>query len=197
MRRPPRLAWVAWIAVCLIWGTTYLGIRIALESIPPAVMAALRWTAAGSIVSVIVRARGGRLPGPAAWPSLAVLGLLMIACGNGFVVYAEQYVPSGLTAVVLATSPFWMVVDRGAAAVGRAPGRRRGRGPARRVRGHRAARVARPARGGVRARPVRRRRWSRCSWRARAGRPGRRTASATARTMSSARRRCRCSSAAC
>jgi drug/metabolite transporter (DMT)-like permease len=109
MSRPARLAWIAWIAVCIIWGTTYLGIRVALESIPPAVMAALRWIAAGSIVSVIVWARGGRLPGPAAWPGLALLGLLMIACGNGLVVYAEQYVPSGLTAVVLATSPFWMV----------------------------------------------------------------------------------------
>jgi drug/metabolite transporter (DMT)-like permease len=109
MSRPPRLAWVAWIVVCVVWGTTYLGIRIALESIPPAVMAALRWIAAGSIVSAIVWARGGRLPGPAAWPGLALLGVLMIACGNGFVVYAEQYVPSGLTAVVLAMSPFWMV----------------------------------------------------------------------------------------
>ena len=109
MTAPPRLAWLAWIAVCLIWGTTYLGIRIALETIPPAAMAALRWTAGGAIVSVIVWARGGRLPGRAAWPGLALLGLLLIGFGNGFVVYAEQYVPSGLTAVVIATSPFWMV----------------------------------------------------------------------------------------
>ena len=109
MTTPPRLAWVAWIAVCLIWGTTYLGIRIALETIPPAAMAAVRWTAAGAIVSAIVWLRGGRLPGRAAWPGLALLGLLLIGFGNGFVVYAEQYVPSGLTAVVIATSPFWMV----------------------------------------------------------------------------------------
>ena len=109
MTRPPRLAWIAWIAVCIIWGTTYLGIRIALETIPPAVMAAIRWIAAGSIVTAIVWARGSRLPGREAWPGLALLGLLMIGFGNGFVVYAEQYVPSGLTAVVIATSPFWMV----------------------------------------------------------------------------------------
>jgi drug/metabolite transporter (DMT)-like permease len=109
MTAAPRRAWIAWAAVCVIWGTTYLGIRIALESIPPASMAALRWLAAGAIVSCIVWARGGRLPGREAWPGLALLGLLMIAFGNGFVVYAEQYVPSGLTAVIIATSPFWMV----------------------------------------------------------------------------------------
>jgi len=109
MTRPPRLAWIAWIAVCIIWGTTYLGIRIALETIPPAVMAAMRWTMGGLIVAGVVRARGERLPGPKAWPGLALLGLLMIGFGNGFVVYAEQVVPSGLTAVVIATSPFWMV----------------------------------------------------------------------------------------
>jgi drug/metabolite transporter (DMT)-like permease len=72
-------------------------------------MAALRWTVAGGIVAAIVWARGGRLPGRDAWPGAALLGLLMIGFGNGFVVYAEQYVPSGLTAVVIATSPFWMV----------------------------------------------------------------------------------------
>ena len=109
MTRPPRLAWMAWIAVCIIWGTTYLGIRIALETLPPAAMAAIRWLAAGTIVSVIVWLRGERLPGPRAWPGLALLGLLMIGFGNGLVVYAEQFVPSGLTAVIIATSPFWMV----------------------------------------------------------------------------------------
>jgi drug/metabolite transporter (DMT)-like permease len=109
MSTPPRLAWFAWIVVCVVWGTTYLGIRIALETIPPAAMAALRWTAGGAIVTAIVWARGGRLPGFPAWPGLALLGLLLIGFGNGFVVYAEQYVPSGLTAVVIATSPFWMV----------------------------------------------------------------------------------------
>jgi drug/metabolite transporter (DMT)-like permease len=109
MTSTPRLAWVAWGVVCVVWGTTYLGIRIALETIPPAAMAALRWTAGGAIVTAVVWARGERLPGRAAWPGLALLGLLMIGFGNGFVVYAEQYVPSGLTAVVIATSPFWMV----------------------------------------------------------------------------------------
>jgi drug/metabolite transporter (DMT)-like permease len=100
---------VAWIAVCVIWGTTYLGIRISLETIPPALMSGIRWTIAGLLVAAVLLARGEALPGPRAWPGLALLGVLMIGIGNGFVVWAEQYVPSGLTAVVLATSPFWMV----------------------------------------------------------------------------------------
>ena len=108
MSAPPRSAYVAWIAVCLIWGTTYLGIRIALEAVPPALMGGIRWTIAGAMLAAVVLARGERLPGPALWPSLALQGLLMIGFGNGFVNWAEQHVPSGLAAVTLATSPFWM-----------------------------------------------------------------------------------------
>jgi drug/metabolite transporter (DMT)-like permease len=107
--RVPRAAWVAWIAVCVIWGTTYLGIRISLETIPPALMSGIRWTIAGLLVAAVLLARGQALPGARAWPGLALLALLLIGIGNGFVVWAEQFVPSGLTAVVLATSPFWMV----------------------------------------------------------------------------------------
>src|SRR5918995_4518690 len=107
--RVPRAAWASWIAVCVIWGTTYLGIRISLETIPPALMSGIRWTIAGLLVAAVLLARGQALPGPRAWPGLALLSVLMIGIGNGLVVWAEQYVPSGLTAVVLATSPFWMV----------------------------------------------------------------------------------------
>jgi drug/metabolite transporter (DMT)-like permease len=102
-------AYAAWIGVCLIWGTTYLGIRIALETIPPLLMAAMRWIAAGGLLILILKLRGERLPGPRAWPSLTVLGVLLLGLGNGGVVWAEQTVPSGLTAVLVATSPFWMV----------------------------------------------------------------------------------------
>jgi drug/metabolite transporter (DMT)-like permease len=104
-----RRAYAAWVAVCLIWGTTYLGIRIALETIPPFAMAALRWLASGTIIAVFLKARGERLPGLRAWKTLAVLGLLMLGFGNGGVVWAELTVPSGLTAVLVAASPFWMV----------------------------------------------------------------------------------------
>ena len=108
MTTPPRSAYIAWIAVCIIWGTTYLGIRIALEAVPPALMGGIRWTIAGTLLAAVVLARGERLPALALWPSLALQGLLMIGFGNGFVNWAEQHVPSGLAAVTLATSPFWM-----------------------------------------------------------------------------------------
>ena len=102
-------AWIAWVAVCVIWGTTYLGIKVALETIPPFLMGGLRYTTAGLLLAVILRARGHRLPGMASWGPLAVVGFFMLALGNGGVVWAEQSVPSGLTAVLIGTSPFWMV----------------------------------------------------------------------------------------
>ncbi|MBI3401315.1 MAG: EamA family transporter [Acidobacteria bacterium] len=109
MTHPSRRAYLAWVAVCLIWGTTYLAIRISLETIPPLLMAAIRWIIAGSLLIAFLRIRGERLPRPRAWPSLAILGVLLLGFGNGAVVWAEQTVPSGLTAVLVATSPFWMV----------------------------------------------------------------------------------------
>lgn len=105
---PPRSAYIAWLAVCVIWGTTYLGIRVALDAVPPALMGGIRWTIAGSILAAAAVLRGERFPGRVLWWSLALQGLLMIAVGNGFVNWAEQHVPSGLAAVTLATSPFWM-----------------------------------------------------------------------------------------
>ena len=105
----PVRAYAAWLAVCLIWGTTYLAIRISLETIPPLLMAAIRWIVAGGLLSIVLKLRGERLPGPRAWPSLALLGVLLLGFGNGAVVWAEQTVASGLTAVLVATSPFWMV----------------------------------------------------------------------------------------
>ncbi len=108
MTTPPRSAYVAWIAVCVIWGTTYLAIRVGLEALPPALMGGVRWTIAGLLLAVVTLARGERLPRAGLWPSLALQGLLMLGVGNGFVNWAEQFVPSGLAAVIIATAPFWM-----------------------------------------------------------------------------------------
>ena len=98
----------AWIAVCLIWGTTYLGIRISLETMPPMLMGGLRWTVAGGLLAIYMATRGERLPRGSAWKTPLVLGFLMLVLGNGGVVWAEMYVPSGLAAVLVAASPFWM-----------------------------------------------------------------------------------------
>ena len=104
----PRAAYLAWISVCVVWGTTYLAIRVALESIPPALVGGLRFTIAGAVLALVLALRGVPLPHVRTWPSLILLGTLMIAVGNGFVVWAEQWVPSGIAAVVIASSPFWM-----------------------------------------------------------------------------------------
>jgi len=104
-----RLAYAAWVAVCLLWGTTYLAIRIALETIPPMLMGALRWTTAGAFILGVMKLRGDRVPGRQEWPPLAVLGILLIGFGNGGVVWAEQTLPSGLTALLVAVIPFWMI----------------------------------------------------------------------------------------
>ena len=106
--RQRRLAYVAWVMVCLIWGTTYLGIRISLESMPPALMGGLRWTIAGALLASYVALKGHQLPPPSRWGGILLLGFLLLVLGNGGVVVAEQWVPSGLAAVLVACSPFWM-----------------------------------------------------------------------------------------
>jgi drug/metabolite transporter (DMT)-like permease len=107
-QRQRRLAYIAWVAVCVIWGTTYMGIRISLESMPPALMGGLRWTLAGGLLAAYVAARGGKFPPRARWGSIMLLGFLLLVIGNGGVVVAEQWVTSGLAAVMVASSPFWM-----------------------------------------------------------------------------------------
>ena len=104
-----RTAYLAWIAVCVLWGTTYLGIRIALETIPPALVGGLRYTAAGTLLIGILSARGEGMISPSQWRGMALIGLLTICIGNGGVIWAEQWVPSGIAAVTVATVPFWMI----------------------------------------------------------------------------------------
>jgi drug/metabolite transporter (DMT)-like permease len=101
------LAYLAFLTVCIIWGTTYVAITVALETVPVLLVAGLRWTFAGVVLSALMLATGRSLPGPRLWGPLALLGFLMNVVGNGFVVYAQQYVASGLTAVLIATTPFW------------------------------------------------------------------------------------------
>lgn len=107
--RARRRAWIALVVVCVVWGTTYLAIKVALETIPPFLMGGVRYVAAGLILAAVLSARGRRLPPVSWWPRLALLGFCMMALGNGGVVWGEQFVSSGLTAVMVGTSAFWLV----------------------------------------------------------------------------------------
>ena len=101
-------AYGAWAAVCFFWGTTYLAIRVGLESFPPTLFAGLRFVVAGVVLFfVMARQRNARLPLGREWFDLGVVGLMLLGVGNGAVVWAEQWVPSGMAALLVATSPFW------------------------------------------------------------------------------------------
>src|SRR2546425_2680434 len=78
-----RSAYVAWLAVCVFWGVTYLAIRVALEPIPPALIGAIRYTVAGVLLAAILRARGERLPAPAHRPRFALMGFLRVEVPAG------------------------------------------------------------------------------------------------------------------
>ena len=102
-------AYVAWVAICLIWGTTYLAIRIGVQDFPPVLFAGFRWLIAGPILIIILKLRGYELPSLKDIKHLAVVGILLLGFGNGLVVFAEQWVPSGLTALLISTDPLWIV----------------------------------------------------------------------------------------
>jgi drug/metabolite transporter (DMT)-like permease len=105
-----KLAYFAWIVVCVVWGTTYLGIHVALETIPVAILAGLRWAIAGALLAAVLPFIGQRLPPIRLWGAIALIGFLMAVVGNGGVVWAQQHVASGLAAVVVAMVPFWSVI---------------------------------------------------------------------------------------
>jgi drug/metabolite transporter (DMT)-like permease len=100
---------LAWINVCVIWGTTYLAIRIGVQHLPPMLFAGIRWIIAGSIFLSLLRWKGNAFPRAKEIIHLAIVGLALLGCGNGLVVVAEQWIPSGLTALLLSTVPFAMV----------------------------------------------------------------------------------------
>jgi drug/metabolite transporter (DMT)-like permease len=102
-------AYIAWIAVCIIWGTTYLAIRIGVADLPPMLFAGFRWIIAGTIFLIYLRMKGEKLPSKEHFFPIAVVGLLLLGCGNGLVVVGEQWVNSGLTALLITTTPFWIV----------------------------------------------------------------------------------------
>jgi drug/metabolite transporter (DMT)-like permease len=101
---------VALGAVYLIWGSTYLAIRFAIETIPPFLMAAARYLTAGAMLYAWSRLRGAPRPRLIHWRSAVLLGGLLLLLGNGGVVWAEQRVSSGLTALLISAEPLWIVL---------------------------------------------------------------------------------------
>ena len=100
----------AFAAVYLIWGSTYLAIRLAIETIPPFLMAGTRFLCAGALLFGVMRARRVPTPKGVQWRSAAIVGALLLLAGNGGVTWAEQRVQSALTALLIATVPLWMIV---------------------------------------------------------------------------------------
>ena len=101
---------LAFAAVYLIWGSTYLAIRYAVETIPPFFLAGCRFVIAGATLYLWTRVGGVTAPSRRDWAGTAILGALLLLSGNGGLCWAEQRVPSGLAALLLATIPIWMVL---------------------------------------------------------------------------------------
>jgi len=102
-------AYLAWITICIVWGTTYLAIRIGVTDLPPMLFAGLRWIIAGILMTILLNLRHYKLPRLKDLKHLAIVGILLLGIANGLVVVAEQWLPSGLTALILSTLPFWVV----------------------------------------------------------------------------------------
>jgi len=102
-------AYVAFAAICVIWGTTFAAIRVAIESIPTLRVAGVRFIIAGLMLLLIAKLRGARFPASALeWRDQVIAGILMAGIGNTLVVYAEHELSSGMAALLAATIPIWM-----------------------------------------------------------------------------------------
>jgi drug/metabolite transporter (DMT)-like permease len=99
----------AFAIVYFVWGSTYLAIRIAVMDVPPGLLAGIRFLIAGLILGAIALAQGHRIPrDPRVWKVSAVMGVALVVIGNGFVTWAEQWVPSNQAALIIASSALWM-----------------------------------------------------------------------------------------
>lgn len=104
---------VALVSLYILWGATYLGMRVALQSFPPFLLAGIRFVIAGSLMFVFLRARGANMPTPKQWLGSALIGTLLLFGGNGGVTFAEQWVASGLAAVAIGAVPLWAALFAG------------------------------------------------------------------------------------
>jgi len=110
MKPPLGLLLAAFGCIYLLWGATFLAIRFAIETIPPFLMAGVRFLSAGAILYGWCRGAGVPCPERRHWKDAALLGALLFLGGNGGISWSEQYVPSGLAALIIATIPIWMAV---------------------------------------------------------------------------------------
>lgn len=101
---------MAFAAIYLIWGSTYLGIRVAVETLPPFLMAGMRFALAGVFVFGFLRLRGAEWPKAAQWRDQVIIGIFLLLGGNAVVSWAEQKTPSGITSLILGASPLIMVI---------------------------------------------------------------------------------------
>ena len=100
----------AFVSICVIWGSTYLAIRYAVETIPPLLMMGIRHLSAGSLLYAWARMRGTAPPLRVHWKGAAVIGAVLFLGSHGSLAWAEQRVPSGLAALLSATLPLWIVL---------------------------------------------------------------------------------------
>jgi drug/metabolite transporter (DMT)-like permease len=106
----PRAYVLAFATVYLVWGSTYLAIRVAVESMPPFALAAVRFALAGALLMTVLRARGAAWPTAGQWRAAAVSGFFLLLGGNGLVTWAERSVPSGVTALLIGSGPLFVVL---------------------------------------------------------------------------------------
>lgn len=100
----------AFASIYIIWGSTYLAILYAVETMPPFIMAGVRFLVSGGLLYLWSRYRGAAKPTKLHWRNAVIAGGFLLLGGNGAVVWAEQYVPSGLTALLVSILPFWLVI---------------------------------------------------------------------------------------
>jgi drug/metabolite transporter (DMT)-like permease len=109
--KPPVLKLIAaFAAVYIIWGSTYLGVRFASESIPPLLMASVRFLVSGTILYIVARTKGAAAPKPIHWKSSVITGFFLLLLGNGMMAWSLKFVSSSLAAILVATEPFWLVL---------------------------------------------------------------------------------------
>jgi drug/metabolite transporter (DMT)-like permease len=101
---------VALLSVYIVWGSTYLGIKIAIETFPPFLMAGIRFLIAGALLYGFVVVKEKKHPKLIEWRDTTIIGTLLLLGGNGLVVIAEKTIPSSIAAIVVATVPLWMIV---------------------------------------------------------------------------------------